>query len=261
MQHTVLMPYSRPKNFRTLREGMEGQNVTWVPLYDSDECHTLFEAEKFHAPYCDWIRPWRGDLPKEKYTETSCPTHMAELPKVIVRERPTVNPGHWMCDAYLDAMVERDERTDAGKGFFRSDHYVSFMTDDCFWNWNHWTKLQRHFVKRGPKDQEYGPHVIMTASMLGGNVVEAKHRRPNEPFYVSSCRTFATRFECLTVRADLLREPRFGSFWAGDGIMVERLVEENWGKMPESVVFANECMVYFNALDPTQWGFPAVRQP
>lgn len=252
MQHTVLMPYSRPKNFRTLREGMEGQNVTWVPLYDSDECAFLFRDGKLP----DWIKPWRGDLPKEKYTEdVLVDTRVTRVQK----ERPTVNPGHWMCDAFLDYQKAGDAEWMGGT-FFRKDHYVSFMTDDCFWNYNYWLKLQRHFVKRTKQGEEYGPAVVMSATMLGQHVIYAGHRNDWDQFHNSTCRTFVTRFEALTVRADLLREPRFGSFWAGDGIMVERLVEENVGKMPESVVFANECICYFNGLRPECWGFPASHQ-
>ena len=260
MQHSVIMPFSRPKYFQTLREGMEGQGVTWVPLYDSDECHELFTDKgvlgKHEHP---WIRPWRGDLP--------CVWTMDDGGKRI-KGPPTVNPGHWMCDAFLDERVKQDkdkenrpDTYDDAKPFFRPDHYVSFMTDDCYWSWNYWRKLQRHFVKRGPKDQEYGPAVIMSATRLGGNIIYAQHRNERQRFHESTCTTFTTRFEALTVRADLLREPRFGSFWAADGIMVERLVESNIGLMPESVAFANECVVYFNALKPEAWGFPASHQP
>lgn len=261
VQHTILMPFNRPQHFQTLREGMEGQGVTWVPLYDSDECHALFRNTKAAVP--EWIKPWRGDLPKDwSYrTLTDGQGHMIHELDKSKPKQPTVNPGHWMCDAFLDYNANHDEKVEQPvHRFFRPDHYVSFMTDDCYWAWNHWRKLQRHFVKRGPKDQEYGPHVIMCATMLGSNVVEAKHRRSSDPFYVSSCRTFATRFEALTVRADLLKEPRFGSFWAGDGIMVERLVEENIGKMPESVTFANDAVVFFNGLRPEVWGFPESHQ-
>ena len=257
MQHTVLCPFNRPQHFQTLREGMEGQGVTWVPLYDSDECHELFkDAGNWED---DWIKPWRGDLPhKMESNPAGSPAYPAKDRKV-----PTVNPGHWMCDAFLDGQVNADKfRKETNEHlFFRPDHYVSFQTDDCFWNWNFFRKLQRHFVKRGPKDQEYGPAVIMCATMLGSNIIYARHRNDRQAFHESTCRTFCTRFEALTVRADLLREPRFGSFWAGDGIMVERLVEEHVGKMPESVAFANEAVCYFNALRPEAWGFPSSHQP
>ena len=262
IQHTVLMPFSRPKNFNTLREHMEGQAVTWVPLYDSDECHELFDQESLKrggTPLLpDWIKPWRGDLPKEPVYEIAA---SSRAEKIQVGMRPAVNPGHWMCDAFLGHWVELDEKgwKDEPK-FFRKDHYVSFMTDDCLWNWNYWRKLQRHFVKRGPKDQEYNPAVIISAHRIGGNIIYPQHRRPHEPFHQSTCTTFCTRFEALTVRADKLRDVRFGSFWAGDGIMVERLVEENIGQMPESVAMASDCLVYFNALDPTAYGFPATHQ-
>ena len=268
LQHTVLMPFNRPKHFRTLREGMEGQGVTWVPLYDSDECENFFadigptgwmqsrEGKVLREGQLpDWIKPGRGDLPKAPVLEGG---------QTVVR--PTVNPGHWMCDAFLDSrLTEFDKKGQDGNqetwgSFFRKDHYVSFMTDDCFWAWNHWRKIQQHFVKRGPQQQEYGPAVIMTATMLGSNIIYAQHRRPNQLFHESTCRTFCTRFEALTVRADLLKEPRFGSFWAGDGIMVERLVEQNIGALPENVVFENNACVYFNALRPECWGFPESHQ-
>ena len=266
IQHTILMPYSRPKNFQTLREHMEGQGVTWVPLYDSDECHALLATKDqsgVPAPSAgllpDWIKPWRGDLPKRKGYD---PGEVGPGKDV-----PTVNPGHWMCDTFLDLMKMRDgdglhyqDQEGDLQEFFRKDHYVSFMTDDCLWNWNYWRKLQRHFVKRGPKDQEYNPAVIISAHRIGGNIIYPQHRRPHEPFHQSTCTTFCTRFEALTVRADKLRDVRFGSFWAGDGIVVERLVEENIGQMPESVAMASDCLVYWNALSPEAWGFPATHQ-
>lgn len=243
VQHTVLMPFNRPKYFRTLREGMEGQGVTWVPLYDSDECHELFTDSKtvLKAMEAGWIKPWRGDLPKDK------------------DGKPTVNPGHWMCDAFLDRQVELSG--DRSDGFFRKDHYVSFMTDDCYWSWGYWRKIQSHFVKRNRQGNEYGPAVIMTATTVPGNGQLGLVVPQYSPHWAqNNLRTFATRFEVLTVRADLLREPRFGSFWAGDGIMVERLVSENVGKMPENVVCEPEAVVYFNALRPECYGFPAEHQ-
>ena len=257
--HTVLMPYSRPKNFNTLREHMEGQGVTWVPLYDSDECHALFAAKNefglpapLAGPLPDWIKPWRGDLPKEK---------IQEHPGGPVTYRPTVNPGHWMCDAYLDEQVKHDETYEGFSGpgcekFFRKDHYVSFMTDDTLWNWNFWRKLQRHFVKRNKGGGEVHPAVIMcsTTTPNGGFVAPGYNR----DWPQNASRTFATRFECMTVRADKLRDVRFGSFWAGDGIVVERLVEENWEQ--GEVEFAPECVVYWNGLSPEAYGFPATHQ-
>jgi len=253
MQHTVLMPFNRPRFFQTLREGMEGQGITWVPLYDSDECHALFTEKCGQG--IDWIKPWRGDLPKDAYTH-----------------KPTVNPGHWMCDAFLDEQL-RDDTQEGGPyettreiKFFRKDHYVSFMTDDCFWNWNYWRKLQRHFaVRRNTKGSggEVHPAVILSSTTVkgGGFIAPQVNKLPNGTFDwpSSSYRTFGMRFEVLTVRADKLRDVRFGSFWAGDGIVNERLVEENWDA--GEVEFAPECVVYFNALDPTQYGFPAERQP
>ncbi len=224
MIHTVLMPFNRPQNFEVLREHMEGQNVEWVPLYDSDECHEIF-AERVRA-WVDWIKPWRGDLPKKD-------------------GKPTVNPGHWMTDAFLDSMTP---------DWFSADRFVSFMTDDCLWCWNHWRKLQSHFVKRNRGGNEYSPAVVMCATMLQNNIIYPAHRREGELFHVSTCRTFCTRYEALTVRADKLKDVRFGKFWAGDGIVVERLVEENWAN--SGVEFAPEAVVYFNALCPEQWGFP-----
>jgi hypothetical protein len=277
--HTVLMPFSRPKFFRTLREGMEGQGVTWVPLYDSDECDKLFadlgETASIRdgtgkvlrsGSMPDWIKPWRGDLPKEKYVDYSSPVTLDKSVEYPTKLRPTVNPGHWMCDAFLDEQVRRDEihGESSPLRFFRKDHYVSFMTDDCYWSWNYWRKIQRHFVKRTRQGEEYAPAVIMTATTVPGNgglgLVQPAYS-PN--WSQSNLRTFSTRFEALTVRADLLKEPRFGSFWAADGIMVERLVQENVGKLPENVVCvpdSDNAVVYFNALRPECYGFPAEHQ-
>ena len=213
MKHTVLMPFSRFKNIKTLNEGMDGQGVEWVPLID---------GKPWQGTILNWIKPWGVDsLPRDDHG------------------LPTINPGHWLCNAFLDA---------APPEFFARDHYVSFITDDCLWCHNHWRRLQAHF--------KGSPALVMCATLgPGGNLIPAVYGRSGKMWENNTCRCFVTRFEALTVRADLLKDVRFGSAWCADGLLIERLCEENYG----SIAFANDTCVYFNALQPEQWGFPKDR--
>jgi hypothetical protein len=221
------MPFSRPQNIPALVSGMEGQGVVWRPLVNVE---TMFPTE------ATWIQPWHGLLPKKS------------------DGTPAVNPGNWMIDAFLDYAVQYEE------DFFDSHHYVSFMTDDCLWNHRFWRKLQRHFKDGAPQEERPVVTVCATLAHSGGvpNLVPAVHNadKVKAAFWETTLRCFATRLEALTVRADLLKDARIGPVWCGDGLLVERLVEENEGK----IALANECCVYFNGLRPECWGFPPSHQ-
>lgn len=227
MRHTVLMAYSRPENFDILHEHMAGQQVEWRPLYDDPAIHAeMTDVSKRFS----WIKPWYGKLPRNG------------------DGTPKVNPGNHMVDTFLDWACEFEPK------FFDADNYISFMTDDCLWSWKFWTKLRGHF-----DDPKYTPPaLVIAAHRNGNNIVSAMYTRNTQTLWEgNTCLCFATRVEALTVRADLMKSIRFGKLWCADGILVERLVEENHGR----IALANNCMVYFNALRPECWGFPATHQP
>lgn len=240
IQHSVIMPVSRPHLIPTLRDkpfGMAGQGVIWVPLYHSDgnglnsNDFTRGMTAKFGEP--EWIKPWNSNW----------------------TEGIKVNPGNWKVDKYLDEQLEKDK--DREVKFFREDHYISFMTDDCIWAYQHFRKLRRHFVfRRGAN--EINAKVIISATQAGANIVPAIYNpRKDGPIWENnSCRCFTTRVEALTVRADLMRDIRFGELWCADGLIVEKLCEEH----TDYLSLCNDTVVYFNGLRPECWGFPKEHQ-
>jgi hypothetical protein len=93
------------------------------------------------------------------------------------------------------------------------------------------------------------------ATLYGGNIIPAAYRQPDKPYWEgNTCRTFMTRFEALTVRADMLRDVRMGEAWCAAGLMVERFVEGG------GFALTNDTVVYFNALRPECYGFPSTHQ-
>lgn len=228
MMHTVLMPFSRPQFIPTLMEHMQGQGVTWVPLVSDEKLMKAFPSK-------DWIKPWHCELPSG------------------------VNPGNWLIDRFFDWHLQRGATPGDAASFYRNDHFVSFMTDDCLWNYNYYRKLQRHFITRNKGGNEIRTAVIISASLGPGGAWIPPHYDPDD-FARNNCRTFATRFEHLTCRADLLKDVRFGHAWCADGLVIERLVEEHYGGGNGGVRMAKDAVVYFNALQPEMWGFPPTHQ-
>src|SRR5271165_2220731 len=128
IRHTILMPFARLRFAAILREHMRGQKVEWRPLLDgniliaeSDGKETRVERYLSNTDLhpagrdAEWIKPWRCES-KAEY-----------------------NVGHWVCDKFLDAMVEQDETLNKqigalGPNFYSKDHYVTFATDDCLWS-------------------------------------------------------------------------------------------------------------------------------
>ena len=243
MRHSILMAYSRPKNARILADHMRGQGVEWRPLcsqldIDGNPCDTVASLPKE-----DWIKPWKAELPTKARIDPQ--GHQSQ-------NVPAVNPGNWLVDKFFDEMKERNpEDRSKGEGFFFDDHYLSFMTDDCLWHDQHWKILQAHF--RPNFSVEHRPKMVVCAHRFRENVCPAiSGKGPNGFLWENnSLLCFSTRVEALTVRADLMRDIRFGELWCADGMLVERLKREN----PSSVALANDTLVYWSALNPADWGF------
>jgi hypothetical protein len=235
---------------------MRGQKVEWRPLCDDNilrveddkgtekRAGCRFEQADFSSDLKDaeWIKPWRCES-KAEY-----------------------NVGHWVCDRFLDAMLVEDRKmASVDPGFFSPKHYVTFATDDCLWNDQGLLEIRKTFEAIAP--QEHGwqqapqlkgesPKVIINGYIAGSNMCPPTYKKVEgwDDWKFNSCRTFVTKFEVLTVRADLLREERFGPLWCADGFMVERLCRKH-GMTP-----CFSCLLYTNALRPEQWGFPASHQ-
>ena len=263
IRHTVLMPFARLRFAGILRDHMRDQKVEWRPLHDvnalvldgDDGKETRigwsFTSNNFYTDPKDaeWIKPWRCEG-KAEY-----------------------NIGHWVVDRFLDAMVEEDKKAGhyppgssghtPGRGFYCAEHYVSFMCDDCLWNHKYWLKLRSYFepanTERGWQQapQLQSPKVIVSGYHgVGGMEQPPTYKKVVnwEDWRSNSCRNFCTMFEVLTVRADLLRDVRFGPLWCADGMVMERLVEDH-GMTP-----AYACMVYKEGLFPHKYGFPSTHQ-
>ena len=266
IRHTILMPFARLRFAAILREHMRNQQVEWRPLLDGNvlvpleapagdgmevvgnerrQKRTLGDNEfwKDEAD-CSWIKPWRCES-KAEY-----------------------NVGHWVCDQFLDAMVEEDKQymgtmhEASTKAFYSPSHYVTFATDDCLWNDQGLLEIRKAFEPKMPDrgwqaaQQLQSPKVVICGFLAGTNMMPPTYKKIEawDDWKFNSCRTFATKFEVLTVRADLLREERFGPLWCADGFMVERLCRK-YGMTP-----CYSCLVYVNALRPEQWGFPSSHQ-
>src|SRR5271165_889883 len=260
IRHTILMPFARLRFAAILREHMRGQKVEWRPLCDGnvlvpegdkggEKRVSMGVAERglIDTLGGEWIKPWHC-YSKAEY-----------------------NVGHWVCDKFLDAMIEEDKRYTGTlhetntRAFYSPNHYVTFATDDCLWNDQGLLEIRKKFESYGPMERGWqqapelkaeSPKVIINGFLAGANLVPPTWTPIKEwsDWSRNSCRTFLTKFEVLTVRADLLREERFGPLWCADGFMVERLCRK-YGMTP-----CYSCLLYVNALRPSCWGFPESHQ-
>ena len=252
IRHTVLMPFARLRFAAILREHMRGQQVEWRPLLDGNELFVNQAGVEERRP-SDAIYSEMATKSEECIHPWNC------------REKAEYNVGHWVCDKFLDAMAEEDKemhRVGESFKFYSPDHYVTFATDDCLWNDQGLLEIRKAFEPKMPDrgwqaaQQLQSPKVVICGFLAGTNMMPPTYKKIEawDDWKFNSCRTFATKFEVLTVRADLLREERFGPLWCADGFMVERLCRKH-GMTP-----CYSCLVYVNALRPEQWGFPSSHQ-
>jgi hypothetical protein len=269
MRHSIVMTFSRPKNIPIYLRYMRGQGVTWRPLCsqmdyegflygtvekDNNGVTNKRDTPKLEFPDEPWIKPWRCEMPVKARVDTAGGKS---------QNVPAVNPGNYLVDRFLDEM--KDDKT-----FYAKDHYLSFLTDDCLWGFRHWPKMHAGMtevrwdsipgidpkVEARWKEKTDTPHVIISAYKMGGNEMPATYARMKpggdwSTWQRNSCRLYVTKCEVLTVRADFMRDVRFGPLWCSDGLLVEQLCEEHEGRL----LMHNDSFLYPEAINPSVFGF------
>lgn len=134
------------------------------------------------------------------------------------------NPCYWKINQFAERMKLVD------------DDYYTLMTDDNFWHQQFWAQLKK-------AAGTYPPVIICAELRPGGLFIHAKEQ---------SLRAFLADLSMLTLRGDALKEFRFDDqLWFADGVAAEQLLL----KYGTRIVYAEQAMLYYNALDAAQWGY------
>lgn len=267
IRHTILTAFSRPQNATIYANLLRGKSLEWRPLCSQLDIkgnhYPSPTGPKF--PEESWIKPWLKEMPT-KLVDRSNGGHATV---------PTVNPGNWLVDRFLDEKLQEDgggtNAATYGKPFFGADHFLTILNDDCLWSRGHWEKMQAamqpvDWTRVGADSKLIGrcrekgwpdvepPHAIFCAYKMGGNECPATYKRVKswDDWKYNSLRLFVTKSEVMTVRADVMKGIRFGDVWCADGMIVEQLCDEHEGR----IALVNHSFIMPNALDPAACGFP-----